>query len=339
MADILSSNVSSTNHKPNSIILNETEAFVICSVGIVLNVFVISILLKYRENGGIVNILLVNLSVIDLLTCLSVITVTAIAALKLEFNRNTSSRLDVRDVMCKICLYTTTATSFCSTYVLATLAIERYRAICYPLNSGNYRRRYSIAIVFIWLISSALSAYTIAFSQYEPHFHPYVCFLKGLNYTGSKIWVLLSSSFGYGIPVFVTVCCYIAVVYKFVRSKIPGELPDLQTTYTIKRRKKMQAVTILLIITIISFIPKCILYIFTNISSIRHATSVNNTTNFIVIEPSSTFDLLFFRFISLIMLAQVIVNPLLYNFVCRKFRGNVSRYIAVALSRFNKASS
>ncbi|RDD36766.1 Somatostatin receptor type 4 [Trichoplax sp. H2] len=339
MADISSNNTTNSNYEFNGNLANEVEIFVICSLGIALNVFVTLILLKYRENGGIINILLVNLSVIDLLVSLLVILLTIFGALKSGLNRSISSGLGVMDVICKISLYGVAIASFCSTYILATLAIERYRAICYPLNSRNYHQHYNIAIVISWFISFVSSAYTIALSQYEPYFYPYVCFLKGLNYAGSKIWVLLSYAIGYGVPVFVTICCYVTIAYKFIRSIIQSDLPDMHTTYIIKRRKEMQTVTILLIITITSFIPKCLLFIFTNILTIEYATSLNNRTDFISNEFSTSFKASFFRIISLVTLAQVIVNPLLYNFVSRKFREKVYRYITIALGRLRAASS
>ncbi|XP_014663812.1 PREDICTED: cardioacceleratory peptide receptor-like [Priapulus caudatus] len=91
--------------------------------------------------------------------------------------------------ICKIIKYLQFLTIFASDYVLVALSIDRFDAICRPMNFSSSGRRARILVCLAWGLSAAFSAAQIFVWQirdFSTH--------AQLDYLGTQCWNILQSS-------------------------------------------------------------------------------------------------------------------------------------------------
>lgn len=126
-----------------------TAALVVVDILMVLiiistNIFAIVLIMK-RSKKNSKNILLVSLSVSDI--AIAVFVIPNVIFLKVQNSA-------ISPVLCQICLYTEYMASAANVFSISTLAIDRFRALVFPLQNKDSKREVLYgAIILIWIFS------------------------------------------------------------------------------------------------------------------------------------------------------------------------------------------
>lgn len=126
-----------------------TAALVVVDILMVLiiistNIFAIFLIMK-RSKKNSKNTLLVSLSVSDI--AIAVFVIPNVIFLKVQNSA-------ISPVLCQICLYTEYMASAANVFSISTLAIDRFRALVFPLQNKDSKREVLYgAIILIWIFS------------------------------------------------------------------------------------------------------------------------------------------------------------------------------------------
>ena len=131
------------NMEPSVLALIIVDILIILTI-ISTNLFAIVLILKKSKKNS-KNILLVSLSVSDIAVALFVI--PNVIFLKLQ---NSS----ISPILCQICLYTEYMASAANVFSISVLAVDRFRALVFPLQNKDAKREVLYgALVLIWIAS------------------------------------------------------------------------------------------------------------------------------------------------------------------------------------------
>ncbi|RDD36768.1 Pinopsin [Trichoplax sp. H2] len=308
------------NVLPPSVVASLTFA----CVAITFNIFVIAILLRLQISGNVLNLLIMSLAMSDLFSSISVIIGSSLSIIGSITTIFIYSKWAAMNIICKLNSFLAVSTSYSATLTLTILAIERYRVICFPMNIRREYRHYFIAIIGIWLFSFAVSSYMVISYQSIP-FHPYLCYMSGSNYIGNNVWLIASGVTCYLLPNVITIFCYVMIVLKLCRRKLPGDSVTKQSSYTAKRRKEIISVASLLIITVLSAFSNCAYHLYLIITLIKISDDVSILTSFYT--DFKYHDITFLQISIFITILQSGLDPILYNFVSSKFRSSVRKLL------------
>ncbi|CAM1329834.1 Ethr (predicted) [Pycnogonum litorale] len=127
---------------------------VILVVGVVGNLLVPLVVWSNKDMRNSTNLFLVNLSFADLL-----VLVTCVPTVLIEIHSKPEVWI-IGEAMCKIVPFVEMAVTNGSALTILAISFERYYAICYPLQAGYTctRRRAIITILFIWIVTSAVTS-------------------------------------------------------------------------------------------------------------------------------------------------------------------------------------
>uniref|UniRef100_A0A8C2LAX7 Mu-type opioid receptor n=2 Tax=Cyprinus carpio TaxID=7962 RepID=A0A8C2LAX7_CYPCA len=122
---------------------------IVCVVGLVGNVLVMYVIIRYTKMKTATNIYIFNLALADAL---------ATSTLPFQSVNYLMGTWPFGDVLCKIVMSIDYYNMFTSIFTLTTMSIDRYIAVCHPVKALDFRtpRNAKIVNVCNWILSSAI---------------------------------------------------------------------------------------------------------------------------------------------------------------------------------------
>ncbi|KAM6956112.1 mu-type opioid receptor isoform 2-T2 [Aplochiton taeniatus] len=122
---------------------------IVCVVGLVGNVLVMYVIIRYTKMKTATNIYIFNLALADAL---------ATSTLPFQSVNYLMGTWPFGDILCKMVLSIDYYNMFTSIFTLTTMSIDRYIAVCHPIKALDFRtpRNAKIVNVCNWILSSAI---------------------------------------------------------------------------------------------------------------------------------------------------------------------------------------
>lgn len=304
----------------NILTFNVVAVYCLSITAVILNVFVIFTLLKRNIVTNALNVLILNLSLSDLLKSSTVI---VNIGQSISFAGNTTmpkSTYTFWNIICKLNYFILLSANFSGILTLNALAVERFRAIYYPLGTRSDHKRYSVVIVFIWILSLGVSSYTVVSYHIIP-VHPYFCLLNGEYYLGNNIWTIFTGLLCCILPVIITCLCYILIAVKICSRKSVIDSSMVHSQFLQKRRREIISIISLIAITILSTISNCAYYLYLIVALVYHGNRSFQSMDYYI--NANVHDVSILQASIFLNVAQSSIDPILYNFVSSNFRKSV----------------
>ncbi|XP_055026609.1 mu-type opioid receptor [Misgurnus anguillicaudatus] len=137
---------------------------IVCVLGLLGNVLVMYVIIRYTKMKTATNIYIFNLALADAL---------ATSTLPFQSVNYLMGTWPFGDVLCKIVLSIDYYNMFTSIFTLTTMSVDRYIAVCHPVKALDFRtpRNAKIVNVCNWILSSAigLPVMVMASTTFEYH--------------------------------------------------------------------------------------------------------------------------------------------------------------------------
>lgn len=291
------------------------RVFLICvgTLGIILNWVVCQVILFSKHLRQPLDRLILNLSIADLMNSVTIVLFQVIEYIIIERSANPKNISYLfHEVVCKMWLFFVCMSMTSSSQTLATIGIERWKAILHPFGKPFSGPKFGLIILFNWLISAGVAIF-IALLHRPLNSYPLLC-------VGSKNIILsmlscliftLTTSF---IPFVIVLVCYIRIGIKLYTAKLPiDSIIYAQKVSQTTKRKYRKIITLLMItvLTMATSIQFSISYLFTAIGPMFHQ-------NFYI-----RLNIVFWKFYRTTWILTIIsstLNPILYNFCSENFQ-------------------
>ncbi|NXD10637.1 GALR2 protein, partial [Nothocercus nigrocapillus] len=263
-------------------------------VGTVGNCLVLAVLLRNGQVNNTTNVFILNLGVADL--CFILFCVPFQATIY------TLEGWVFGPFLCKAVHFFIFLTMYASSFTLATVSLDRYLAIRYPLHSRKLRtpRNALLAICFIWALSFIFSGPYLSYYQEFQVANLTVCH-PIWEISRRKVMDICTFVFSYIIPVLILILTYMRTIRYLWRSVDP--LQDMSESKKAKR-KVTRMIIIVAVLFCLCWLPHhlVILCVWFGYFPLNHVTYV-------------------LRILShLISYANSCVNPIVYALVSKHFR-------------------
>uniref|UniRef100_A0A8C3KZT1 Galanin receptor 2 n=1 Tax=Chrysolophus pictus TaxID=9089 RepID=A0A8C3KZT1_CHRPC len=276
-------------------------------VGTVGNCLVLAVLLRNGQVKNTTNLFILNLGVADLCFILFCVPFQA-----------TIYTLDgwvFGSFLCKAVHFFIYLTMYASSFTLATVSLDRYLAIRYPLHSRELRtpRNALVAICFIWALSFIFSSPYLSYYQQFQLANLTVCH-PVWAISQRKVMDLCTFIFSYIIPVLILSLTYMRTIRYLWRSVDP--LQEMSESKKAKR-KVTRMIIIVAVLFCLCWLPHhlVILCVWFGYFPLNHATYV-------------------LRILShLISYANSCVNPIVYALVSKHFRKGFKKIFVCLLHK------
>ncbi|KAL1263037.1 hypothetical protein QQF64_005776 [Cirrhinus molitorella] len=137
---------------------------IVCVVGLVGNVLVMYVIIRYTKMKTATNIYIFNLALADAL---------ATSTLPFQSVNYLMGTWPFGDVLCKIVMSIDYYNMFTSIFTLTTMSVDRYIAVCHPVKALDFRtpRNAKIVNVCNWILSSAISLPVMVMASTTIEYH------------------------------------------------------------------------------------------------------------------------------------------------------------------------
>lgn len=308
--------VAASNLSCNGTLLNDQQigvitAFTIISnilavVGLLLNVLVLTVMIRNRKLQTAFHYLIAHLLISDMILAIQVlITSTIFKWYQLVWVTS------VFDRPCQIFHYIWAIFYLSSIGILTLISLERYRAIINPSKPRFRGRRLYIAVCIIWISSLLLSLPMFVVASADKY-HEYNCIMKvDLARPYTFIYILFLNVFSYIIPMIIIWYCYIRIIIKLKHS-LSDALCN-KTTLSARERHKRRVIKMLILATIcfgaiaLPWVLTCTISLF-----LSDATAVS-------LERIRQLSLIVWKLIPLLFLLLILYHPFIYILSNRHF--------------------
>ncbi|XP_043110532.1 mu-type opioid receptor isoform X1 [Puntigrus tetrazona] len=137
---------------------------IVCVVGLVGNVLVMYVIIRYTKMKTATNIYIFNLALADAL---------ATSTLPFQSVNYLMGTWPFGDVLCKIVMSIDYYNMFTSIFTLTTMSVDRYIAVCHPVKALDFRtpRNAKIVNVCNWILSSAIGLPVMVMASTTTEYH------------------------------------------------------------------------------------------------------------------------------------------------------------------------
>ena len=152
-------------------------------------------------------------------------------------------------VSCKLCLVILFCPGLFSTWILATIAIERFYAVARPLRSSPVSKHLKKIIFLLWVFCFVTSLPFIGKENFQMIKESYYCYLADAlgDFTTFKTLVI---SLNVPLPLVLILAMYTVVCVKLWSRKVPGEgsNQNAQQSEAVKTARKVTLMMIAIVI-------------------------------------------------------------------------------------------
>ncbi|KAM9371365.1 galanin receptor type 2 [Phaethornis superciliosus] len=280
---------------------------IIFLLGTVGNSLVLAVLLHKGQVKNTTNLFILNLGVADL--CFILFCVPFQATIY------TLEGWVFGPFMCKAVHFFIYLTMYASSFTLATVSLDRYLAIRYPLHSRELRtpRNALVAICFIWGLSFIFSGPYLSYYQQFQLANLTVCH-PIWEISRRKVMDICTFIFSYLIPVLILSLTYLRTIRYLWSSVDP--LQDISESKKAKR-KVTRMIIIVAVLFCLSWLPHhlLILCLWFGYFPLNHATYVLRILSHLISYSNSC------------------VNPIVYALVSKHFRKGFKKIFICLLNK------
>uniref|UniRef100_A0A3Q2ZHE6 Mu-type opioid receptor n=1 Tax=Kryptolebias marmoratus TaxID=37003 RepID=A0A3Q2ZHE6_KRYMA len=259
---------------------------IVCMVGLVGNVLVMYIIVRYTKMKTATNIYIFNLALADTLVT---------STLPFQSVNYLMGTWPFGDVLCKMVMSIDYYNMFTSIFTLTTMSIDRYVAVCHPVKALDFRtpRNAKIVNVCNWILSSAIGLPVMFMASTVLNFpHP-----SWYWDTLMKICVFI---FAFIMPVLIITVCYGLMILrlKSVRMLSGSQEKDRNL------RRITRMVLVVVAVFIVCWTPIHVFVIITALINI----------------PSSMLYIITWHFCIALGYTNSSLNPVLYGYLDENFK-------------------
>ncbi|XP_053450150.1 C-X-C chemokine receptor type 5 isoform X1 [Nycticebus coucang] len=274
-------------------------------LGLMGNVLVLVILERHRQTRSSTETFLFHLAVADLL--LVFILPFAVAEGSVGWVLGT--------FLCKTVFALHKINFYCSSLLLACIAVDRYLAIVHAIHAYRHRRLISIHITCstIWLSGFIFALPEILFAKVsQPHQNDSLqhCTFSQESQAETYAWFISRFLYhlgGFLLPMLVMCWCYVGVVHRLRQAQ--------------RRPQRQKAVRVAILVTSIFFLCWSPYHIVIFLDTLARLKAVGNSCE---LNSSLPMAITTCEFLGL---AHCCLNPMLYTFAGVKFRSDLSRLL------------
>uniref|UniRef100_A0A7N8Y7M9 Mu-type opioid receptor n=1 Tax=Mastacembelus armatus TaxID=205130 RepID=A0A7N8Y7M9_9TELE len=237
---------------------------IVCVVGLVGNVLVMYIIVRYTKMKTATNIYIFNLALADALVT---------STLPFQSVNYLMGTWPFGDMLCKMVMSIDYYNMFTSIFTLTTMSIDRYVAVCHPVKALDFRTPHNAKIVNVcnWILSSAIGL-PVMFMASTTLIFPHPSWYWD---TLLKICVFI---FAFIMPVLIITVCYGLMI---LRLKSVRMLSGSQEKYRNLRRITCM-VLVVVAVFIVCWTPIHIFVIITALINIPSSTLQTITWHFCI---------------------------------------------------------
>ncbi|XP_016893014.1 mu-type opioid receptor [Cynoglossus semilaevis] len=269
---------------------------IVCAVGLVGNVLVMYIILRYTKMKTATNIYIFNLALADTMVT---------STLPFQSVNYLMGTWPFGDVLCKMVMSIDYYNMFTSIFTLTTMSIDRYVAVCHPVKALDFRtpRNAKIINVCNWILSSAIGL-PVMFMASTAHTSATTVDCKLVFPHPSWYWDTLLKIcvfiFAFIMPVLIITVCYGLMILrlKSVRMLSGSQEKDRNL------RRITRMVLVVVAVFIVCWTPIHIFVIITALINI----------------PSSTLQTITWHFCIALGYTNSSLNPVLYGYLDENFK-------------------
>ncbi|XP_026937919.1 C-X-C chemokine receptor type 5 [Sagmatias obliquidens] len=274
-------------------------------LGMMGNILVLVILERHRQTRSSTETFLFHLAVADLL--LVFILPFAVA--------EGSVGWVLGSFLCKTVISLHKINFYCSSLLLACIAVDRYLAIVHAVHTYRHRRLLSIHITCatIWLAGVFFALPEILFAKVsQPHYNDSLphCTFPQENQAETNAW--FTSRFlyhigGFLLPMLVMTWCYVGVVHRLCQAQ--------------RRPQRQKAVRVAILVTSVFFLCWSPYHVVIFLDTLTRLKALGSSCEF---NGYLSVAITMSEFLGL---AHCCLNPMLYTFAGVKFRSDLSRLL------------
>ena len=216
------------------------------------NLGVLVIIYKHSKVKNSKNALLVSLAIADL--CIGLFVIPNVMYMK-----NTNSQW--KGLLCRLCLYFEYASNAASVLTLAALAVDRFRALMFPLKFRQHKGLFlKVTLVVLWsmaflyglraplIYDEKIIETTVNNITTKRH----SCFIPTSLTDVHESLVVFDFVFIFGLPALALIVCNVSVTIKLQKKTTVNKA---RSTSALKRRKAIRLLLLMIIIFVVCHFP------------------------------------------------------------------------------------
>lgn len=272
---------------------------IVCVVGLVGNVLVMYVIVRYTKMKTATNIYIFNLALADALVT---------STLPFQSVNYMMGTWPFGDVLCKMVMSIDYYNMFTSIFTLTTMSIDRYIAVCHPVKALDFRtpRNAKIVNVCNWILSSAIGLPVMFMASTAVTYHTPTSIVDCKLIFPHPAWywdILLKICvfiFAFIMPVLIITVCYGLMILrlKSVRMLSGSQEKDRNL------RRITRMVLVVVAVFIVCWTPIHVFVIITALVNI----------------PSSTLQTITWHFCIALGYTNSSLNPVLYAYLDENFK-------------------
>ncbi|XP_072246862.1 mu-type opioid receptor isoform X2 [Leuresthes tenuis] len=269
---------------------------IVCMVGLVGNVLIMFIIVRYTKMKTATNIYIFNLALADAMVT---------STLPFQSVNYLMGTWPFGDMLCKMAMSIDYYNMFTSIFTLTTMSIDRYVAVCHPVKALDFRtpRNAKIVNVCNWILSSAIGL-PVMFMASTTVTHSNIVDCKLIFPHPSWYWDTLLKIcvfiFAFIMPVLIITICYGLMILrlKSVRMLSGSQEKDRNL------RRITRMVLVVVAVFIVCWTPIHVFVIITALINI----------------PTSTLQTITWHFCIALGYTNSSLNPVLYGYLDENFK-------------------
>ncbi|KAL0266542.1 UNVERIFIED_CONTAM: hypothetical protein PYX00_009052 [Menopon gallinae] len=205
-------------------------------VAVIGNFMVIWIVASSRTMQTMTNFFISNLALADI--------VIGFFAIPFEFQAALLQRWNLPEFMCAFCPFVHVLSVNVSVFTLTAIAVDRHKAILYPLSPRMSKLKAKLMIAGIWILSGSLAApmavaLGVRFVEDTPGRLKPFCYNIHLNDQAMLTYRLILVVLQYVIPLSVITWAYARMAHALWGNRAPGNAEDARDAALMKNKKKV----------------------------------------------------------------------------------------------------
>ncbi|XP_071545461.1 substance-K receptor-like [Panulirus ornatus] len=206
-------------------------------IAVVGNALVIWIVATSRKMHTVTNYFIANLALADI--------IIGLFAIPFQFQAALLQRWNLPEFMCAFCPFFQTLSVNVSIFTLTAIAVDRYRAIVFPLNPRRSKFWNKILIAFIWLASTILAipnaiALRVKYvTDTRTQEEIPVCAPEGINPVMMLAYSHTMVGLQFFVPLGIISFAYIRMGWELWGARTPGNAEDARDAHVLRNKKKI----------------------------------------------------------------------------------------------------
>ncbi|OXA44176.1 Neuropeptide Y receptor [Folsomia candida] len=203
-------------------------------IGNILVLWVVSVSRRMRT---VTNMFIANLAFADI--------IIGLFAIPFQFQAALLQRWDLPDFMCAFCPFVQVLSVNVSVFTLSAIAVDRYRAVLYPLSARASKRKAGFAIVAIWTVGVVLALpmeidFKVVAKIEKGVVKPF-CQNVGMSDDLRRYYILCLVIIQYLLPLIIITGAYIRMAAQLWGATAPGNKEESRDAVVLRNKKKLES--------------------------------------------------------------------------------------------------